>query len=612
LTWADNSGNETGFQVERRRYAQEPYRRIAVLPANTQGYADTAASANTAYLYRVRACSADGNSPWSNELTVSTAATPAAPDSLVAVAVSPTQVNLTWADKSDNESTFRIERKIDTGAFQTLTVLSQNATSYNDIGLTPQKLYTYRVCAANPGGSSAWSNEASAYTYNPPAAPSGLTATAMSSSRIDLAWTDNADTESSFKIERRAGAAAFALIATVGTDVKSYSDQTGLAAGTTYTYRVCAANTGGDSAWSVEAAAATQGQAAMPRVVPTAGLVLHLDGRNPANTPAVWADSSPSANNAAMSGTVFTPGTGYAFSAVTTSVGIFAPIQPQTADKFAFAVRYTQGDPRTGQQAILSNAGQNWNSFYVDFGNNAVAWDAYNPATGGQALFRQPRLLNPVTMPPDENIVGVTWETTSGPGGQTGTARLYLNGQFVGEDLNATRPTTNYPIHSAFDRIGRREADISRFNGQITQVVIYKDYDGSPDDLMLAVSNSGSPPGLRGDFNGDDVVDIADVNLLYAVLGTNVPPTDAKFDLTGDGKVDIADARELVEVIIGTSMADTNLDHKVDILDLGNLANKYGLGGGFGDGDTDGSGSIDILDLGNMANDYGKDFPATP
>jgi len=115
-------------------------------------------------------------------------------------------------------------------------------------------------------------------------------------------------------------------------------------------------------------------------------------------------------------------------------------------------------------------------------------------------------------------------------------------------------------------------------------------------------------PAARGDFDGDGSIDIADVNAIYAVLGTNVPPTDAKFDLTNDGKVDIADARELVEDVIGTSMADTNLDHTVDILDLGNMANEYDQSGAFGDGDTDGSGVIDILDLGHLANDYGKTY----
>ena len=64
-----------------------------------------------------------------------------------------------------------------------------------------------------------------------PLAPSGLTATAVSSSQIDLAWTDNSSNESQFKIERcqGAGCTGFAQIATVGANVISYQN-TGLAA----------------------------------------------------------------------------------------------------------------------------------------------------------------------------------------------------------------------------------------------------------------------------------------------------------------------------------------------------------------------------------------------
>lgn len=119
----------------------------------------------------------------------------------------------------------------------------------------------------------------------------------------------------------------------------------------------------------------------------------------------------------------------------------------------------------------------------------------------------------------------------------------------------------------------------------------------------------GGGGAVRGDFNGDGAVDLADVNLLYAVLGTTVPPTDAAFDLIPDGKVDIADARELVERIICTSLADTNLDRVVDVVDLGNLSNRYGQPGGFADGDTNGDGVVNVLDLGNLANDYDKAFP---
>ena len=82
-----------------------------------------------------------------------------------------------------------------------------------------------------------------------PPAPSGLTATAISRSRIDLAWTDNANTETGFKIERSANGTSWSQIATLGPNVTSYSS-TGLSANKTYYYRVRAYNALGNSPYS--------------------------------------------------------------------------------------------------------------------------------------------------------------------------------------------------------------------------------------------------------------------------------------------------------------------------------------------------------------------------
>ncbi|RMG28706.1 MAG: T9SS C-terminal target domain-containing protein [Bacteroidetes bacterium] len=91
----------------------------------------------------------------------------------------------------------------------------------------------------------------------PPAAPSGLSATANSSSQISLSWTDNSTDEDNFLIERSTGGGAFSQVATVGANVTSYTDN-GLTASTTYTYRVAASNVAGNSAYSNTASATTQ------------------------------------------------------------------------------------------------------------------------------------------------------------------------------------------------------------------------------------------------------------------------------------------------------------------------------------------------------------------
>src|SRR5207237_2283481 len=90
----------------------------------------------------------------------------------------------------------------------------------------------------------------------PPAGPSGLSATSASSTSMKLTWVSNATNETSFKIERALGAGAFSQVGTVGAGVTIYAD-TGLTAGTSYSYRVRASNSGGDSAYSNTATATT-------------------------------------------------------------------------------------------------------------------------------------------------------------------------------------------------------------------------------------------------------------------------------------------------------------------------------------------------------------------
>ena len=71
-----------------------------------------------------------------------------------------------------------------------------NVTTYtdNDTALLDGTLYYYRVCATNTAGDSAYSNEVNGIT--PLAIPTALTATAVSSSQINLTWTDNSSSES--------------------------------------------------------------------------------------------------------------------------------------------------------------------------------------------------------------------------------------------------------------------------------------------------------------------------------------------------------------------------------------------------------------------------------
>jgi hypothetical protein len=189
--------------------------------------------------------------------------TPAAPTNLTATAVSSSQINLAWTDNATNETGFKIERCQGAGCsnFAQIATVGANVTTFNNTGLTASTSYSYRVRATNLGGDSAYSNTASATTQATqtlPAAPSNLTATAVSTTQINLSWTDNSNNETGFKIERCQGNSCtnFVQIATTAANVTTFNN-TGLTRNTRYRYRVRAFNAVGNSGYSNIAAART-------------------------------------------------------------------------------------------------------------------------------------------------------------------------------------------------------------------------------------------------------------------------------------------------------------------------------------------------------------------
>jgi hypothetical protein len=90
---------------------------------------------------------------------------PTAPQSLVASASSPTQVNLIWQDTSTVEDGFQVERRGGSSAeYSQIGVISSNTTGYADATVQPNTAYAYRVRAFNSTGTSSYTAEASVIT----------------------------------------------------------------------------------------------------------------------------------------------------------------------------------------------------------------------------------------------------------------------------------------------------------------------------------------------------------------------------------------------------------------------------------------------------------------
>jgi hypothetical protein len=86
-----------------------------------------------------------------------------------------------------------------------------------------------------------------------PTAPSGLTVTIIKENMVSLSWTDNADNEYGYKIERKKEGGLFAQIRILNSDTVSYTDKVP-EPGLSYTYRIRAYNDGGNSGYSNEEA----------------------------------------------------------------------------------------------------------------------------------------------------------------------------------------------------------------------------------------------------------------------------------------------------------------------------------------------------------------------
>jgi titin len=69
LAWTDNSGNETGFSIERSSNGTN-FTQIGTVAANTRSYTDLNLPAKTQFWYRVKAINASGASAPSNTVSV--------------------------------------------------------------------------------------------------------------------------------------------------------------------------------------------------------------------------------------------------------------------------------------------------------------------------------------------------------------------------------------------------------------------------------------------------------------------------------------------------------------------------------------------------------------
>ncbi|QHI68030.1 fibronectin type III domain-containing protein [Tichowtungia aerotolerans] len=254
LGWTDTSSDETGFRITRQVAGQGGYTQIVSLAAGTTSYSDTGLSAETLYEYRVVSYNANGDSSAAEaSATTATNAVQFTFSGNTYVDWEGTSGISVWYTAENNESGSMISGTNGYYSFPvTDGVMYYIHATYGGVTNSMQR----RILGEDRV------NQYFNFTLptNVPAAPTGLTATAMGPDQIDLSWTDNSSDETGFRIACQVdGQGGYTQIVSLAAGTTNYSN-TGLSEGTLYEYRVVAYNVNGDSA-AAEASATTTSNA---------------------------------------------------------------------------------------------------------------------------------------------------------------------------------------------------------------------------------------------------------------------------------------------------------------------------------------------------------------
>ena len=251
INWGDQSTNETGFTVERSDFIDGLYKEVATVGAGVTTFTSSGLLPGTTYYFRVLAFNEEGSTDPSNTVSATTdVSAPDAPTELTAVSVLSTEVSITWRDNSLSETAYEVQVSTDDVQFSTVATLDPDTEAFTITGLSEATSYSIRVLAINITGETPSGVIKVTTPQSPPEAPSDLSISiGADGTAINLIWTDNANNEDGFILERSfEDVENFEELAELPPNDNAFQDT--IEPDVNAFYRVKAFNQGGDSDYS--------------------------------------------------------------------------------------------------------------------------------------------------------------------------------------------------------------------------------------------------------------------------------------------------------------------------------------------------------------------------
>jgi cellulose 1,4-beta-cellobiosidase len=197
-------------------------------------------------------CPTDGGGGNNNNNNNSGTSVPSAPIGVTATALSSSSINVSWNSVSEAIS-YKVYSATSSSGAYTLDGTA-TTTSFTSTGWGVSETGYFKVTAVNSYGESGYSSTASATTSSSPGggtsvpiAPTGVTATALSSSSISVSW-NSVSGATSYDVYYEIGSSSTKNFA--GNTTNTSYTHSGLTASTTYYYYIKAKNSVGESGYS--------------------------------------------------------------------------------------------------------------------------------------------------------------------------------------------------------------------------------------------------------------------------------------------------------------------------------------------------------------------------